>query len=577
MHRSEMKITRCSRLSWSILLGALFFARLAAQDILVTDPIWFFPGPAPEEMAKPKSRLRPEYPNEMRKTDETGYVIVTRYIDAGGQSRSLEALGTHMPFQRAVEAEFSDWKFTPAKRAGKAVEGEIWMAVIFNPKSAGQKAPDAKPRLLAATPVVTRDRPTAAGRPPLVPVKLSVDATGAVTAAEPQIELKPATLRAVREALDGWRFAPARKNGQPVAAEIVVPVLCQQPPGRDAGKFTPPRVTSQRTPDYPYSMSRFGLRGEVTLDFDVDVDGKVKNPVVYSSDNPAFDEPAIKAVREWKFQPATRDGNPVKSRQRVPIVFDPGRPGASAFQIDQKSDQSKLPPELHYDTPPRIRGVLVPVYPYEALRDAAKGRAKVMLLIDTQGRVANVKVLSADRPEFGLALTAAVEGFAFDPALRNGKPVPHILNFEQIFNDHEELRDDEADRLLALEKKHPERIVGANKVDSPLKPVSRRSPVFPVTAGPDVTTGDAVIECLVDEEGHARLPRVVNASGPAFGFAAAQAVSTWWFEPPVVGGKPAVVRVQIPFKFAPPKSRKPAGAPNAPLAAPGQSSSADQK
>ena len=31
--------------------------------------------------------------------------------------------------------------------------------------------------------------------------------------------------------------------------------------------------------------------------------------------------------------------------------------------------------------------------------------------------------------------------------------------------------------------------------------------------------------------------------------AAVQAVSAWWFEPPLMGGKPVVVRVQIPFKF----------------------------
>ena len=45
------------------------------------------------------------------------------------------------------------------------------------------------------------------------------------------------------------------------------------------------------------------------------------------------------------------------------------------------------------------------------------------------------------------------------------------------------------------------------------------------------------------------MPRVVSATEEGFGYAAVQAVSAWWFEPPLMGGKPVVVRVQIPFKF----------------------------
>jgi len=62
-----------------------------------------------------------------------------------------------------------------------------------------------------------------------------------------------------------------------------------------------------------------------------------------------------------------------------------------------------------------------------------------------------------------------------------------------------------------------------------------------------VTTGEAVIEVLVDEDGHAWLPRIVSATDEAFGYAAVQAAA-WWFEPPMAGGKPVVVRARVPFK-----------------------------
>jgi len=104
----------------------------------------------------------------------------------------------------------------------------------------------------------------------------------------------------------------------------------------------------------------------------------------------------------------------------------------------------------------------------------------------------------------------------FDPALKEGKPVPHLINFEQFFSPSE-LPDESGDYLLRLEKKHPERIVAAHALDAPLKPVSQRAPVFPVSVGPGVTTGEAMIEVLIDEDGHARLPRIVSATDEAFG------------------------------------------------------------
>ena len=539
----------------AIVLTSLFcvlsLSRLAAQDVIVGEPVWFLPDPAPDALPQPKSRLRPDYPDEMSKTSELGYVIITRVIDATGKSLALGATGTHAPFQRAVEAGFPDWHMTVAKRGGQPVNARVWMSVIFNPKSANPKNPDATPRLLAVAPVETTNHPTPEGVPPVVSMKLNLDTTGAIVAAEPVGNVKPPLLAAIRGSLQKWRFAPARKGGQPAVSELVVPVLCQPTMKASAGKDILPKVIFQEPPVYPRDMARFGIRGEVTIDFTVDEQGRVQNPVIFQSDNPAFDEPALKALRQWKFQPGTRDGQPVKVRQRVPMVFrlEGGiNGGEPAFQITEKGDQTKLPPELRFDTPPKIRGVLVPVYPYELRRDGERGKARVAIVIDRRGRVGAVKILEASRPEFGRAIVAAVEGFKFDPAIKDGQPVPHLINFKQTFSD-DELPDKSGDELLWLEKKHPERIVAAGALDAPLKPVSQRSPVFPLSVGADVATGEAMIEVLINEDGHARLPRIVSATDEAFGYAAAQAAAAWWFEPPKSGGKPAVGRVRVPFKF----------------------------
>lgn len=553
---------KISPLALAVALLVLPLADLAAQDVIVGEPKWGSSEAVPDEMPKSKGRFRPEFPAELQKVDETGYVIVTRFIDTTGKSLSLSATGTHGPYQREVEEALRDWTMTAAKRGGQPVEARIWLPVIFNPKSAAEKGPDANARLLAVTRVYTPERPTPSGSP-MVRVKFSVDSTGAVTGVQLEGEVKPAVADAVTKAAKSWRFAPARKGGQPVDSEIVVPVLCQPTAKPNAPKAVPPSIITRQDPIYPPAMRRYGLTGQVVLEFEVDVDGKVVNPVVFESDNPAFDSPALKSLLTWKFKPGTRDGKPAKTKMRVPMVFElrgggmgengilPIDGGEKGFvQVGRETDQAKLPPELRYDTPPKIRGVLLPVYPFEAREARLKGKASVAMLIGPQGRVTNVKIISADRPEFGLALTAAVEGFRFDPAYREGKPVHHLFRFEHEFNYITQGVDDD-DSLITLEKKHPERIVRADKLDAEPTPLSRRSPVFPVQAPEDVTKGEAVIEFLIDKEGRARLPRVVSASAPAFGYAGVQAVGTWLFTPPLSGGKPVVTRVKVPLLFSP--------------------------
>ena len=92
-----------------------------------------------------------------------------------------------------------------------------------------------------------------------------------------------------------------------------------------------------------------------------------------------------------------------------------------------------------------------------------------------------VEVVDATLPEFGSALVApSAETFKFDPALKDGHPIEAVLRIEQEFGAQAGNRivtDDDL-ALLRLEKKKPEWIVGANKLDAPLKPLSRRPPGF---------------------------------------------------------------------------------------------------
>jgi TonB family protein len=352
----------------------------------------------------------------------------------------------------------------------------------------------------------------------------------------------------VRTPTSAWLFSFVAATATAISALGADPVT--------SSLIQPPTVLSQKAAIYPFEMWRRHITGEVMVDFTVNEKGRVEHPIVVMSTNPTFDEYAVDAAVTWKFKPGLRDGKAVATHLRQPVEFSfegpPSKlsPPMPGFKI-ARAEPGKKPAELDYLTPPTITNLLLPVYPYAQLHDGVVGKAEVTISVDERGRVAGVTILSADRPEFGLALAAAAAEFAFAPARQGDTPIAYPAHYEQVFDKYP-LRDDNSDRLLALEEKHPERIVSASALDRPLKPVWQRSPVFPWTLPHEITTGKAIVECLVDERGHARLARVVSASAPEFGYAAVQAANAWWFEPPTREHKAVVTRVRIPFNFTSP-------------------------
>jgi len=544
-------------------IGLALLARTWAQDVTVGDPVWMRTTPAPTVLPLSRHRLRPDFPSAVKKSGDIGYVIVIREVTADGKSSSLRALGNEMVYQRAVEAKFTGWEMKPAEENGQAVSATIWLAVVFNPPSAAKDNPEATPRLLSVTPVrLPAGLLPASVESASIPSRLEIDAQGAVTGLFLDPGAPAALVAAMRDEVRRWRFAPARHNRQTVPAEVNLPILVlgEIYPTDTRAKMIPPVAIKQVRPVYPVGMLSSRLRGVVLVDFVVDVHGDVQNAVVMQSNNPGFDESAVAAVSQWKFKPGTKDDKAVNTHMQVPMVFEINYGGSSdAFSVEG-GEQSKLPPEFRYDTPPIIRGVADPVYPYALLRDGVEGDALVAFIISARGQVRGIKVISASRPEFGLALTAAVDTFRFDPALKQGRPTQTVMTREiHFYRDMINLSDianrpgdDLADRDFYLVKKitqRPETLVSAATLDHPLHPLSTRGPVFPSSQYGNAQQGSALIDVVIDEEGRARIPRVISATDPAFAYAAIQAVASWRFEKPTVGGKSVTTQAEVPFEF----------------------------
>jgi protein TonB len=83
----------------------------------------------------------------------------------------------------------------------------------------------------------------------------------------------------------------------------------------------PPRSTFQAQPVYPKEMRGRRVEATVSVLFVVDATGKVVDPRIEKSSHPAFEKPALDAVRQWKFEPAVKGGRRVACKVRAPIRF----------------------------------------------------------------------------------------------------------------------------------------------------------------------------------------------------------------------------------------------------------------
>ena len=81
-----------------------------------------------------------------------------------------------------------------------------------------------------------------------------------------------------------------------------------------------PRPVYRKMPSYTREMRR-NAPGEVVIIFIVNKDGRVEEAKVQKSSHPAFERAALAAIKQWKFEPGKRDGEPVRFRMKQPFKF----------------------------------------------------------------------------------------------------------------------------------------------------------------------------------------------------------------------------------------------------------------
>jgi TonB family protein len=398
----------------------------------------------------------------------------------------------------------------------------------------------------------------------MVNVRLIVDANGKITAARALEDSDAPFVEAALAAVNQWEFAPALENGQPVASCLETLVTFSPSVGQQkktAGNLPPkdqrlnpaesvsPRPQFSPPGEYPDILVERKFGGVLRFDCVVTTEGKVVKPRILAASHVDFVLPALEALNRWEFSPATQGDLTVQQSVDGKMTFD-----ALVNRIDEMLVANGIT-GTDGSAPavtPEPLVIVDPVVPIEALLKGEGGSATVDFTVSEAGTVKNLRVREATHPEFGDALVAALESWAFARPIENNQTVSIDLakraEFKAVPLDAVAGADEHTRLVLALRAGE---VGGARGLDGKLTPIYQVRPEYPRTlkeaGGP---AGKTEIEFVIDREGRVRLPRVVSSSHPEFGWSAATAVSQWIFNPPTRAGELVNVKVKIPINFA---------------------------
>lgn len=207
------------------------------------------------------------------------------------------------------------------------------------PEAEAPPPPPPPPPSMAAIPPPPIPAPLPPAPLALPPLELPMPALAVAPPQEPP----PEPLRETEMAAPPPPEPPRQQAQRPRPTPPPRPVQRSQPPaeasrageeaatqnaaglGRATGAVVPPGPDARyqnAAPAYPEVARLRGEQGTVALELAVGTDGRVITvTVARSSGSPMLDAAARRAVQEWRFRPAMRDGEPVVGTIRTSVHF----------------------------------------------------------------------------------------------------------------------------------------------------------------------------------------------------------------------------------------------------------------
>lgn len=201
---------------------------------------------------------------------------------------------------------------------------------------------------------------------------------------------------------------------------------------------------------YPEAAHKAGTQGRVTVQFVVGKDGSIGNVGILRGVDPALDAEAIRVISGMpKWKPGTQKGEPVNVRYTVPVMFrltpEPvDKIGETVVTAVSRTD-APVTGEVYEvaDKMPEFPGGMTGLmqhlsknirYPAEAHTNNIQGRVVVSVIINTEGKVTNAKIVQGVAPSLdaeALRVTGTMPDWI--PGTKDGKPVNVKYTFPVVF------------------------------------------------------------------------------------------------------------------------------------------------
>jgi TonB family protein len=350
----------------------------------------------------------------------------------------------------------------------------------------------------------------------------------------------PRYLEAANASYEKVTFAPAVHNGTPTAVRVRQVFLFNPASAAIEGPEATPRLLkAEIIVDPARKVTKEVLRAEpevVWVTATIDSSGRAVEVMAPSR---RLTELIREKMKDWRFAPARRGGSPENTTINLPVILS--APGGLRERVF---------------VPARAITQVQPRYPLEALRVRAPGMVLLDLVVDTEGKVREVKVRRASADVFAAAATEAVRQWRFAPALNDGTPVQTRIRLPVRFalTLDDKAKDDAVGGgkgVTVKEKGDPSKLPEHLRFDTPPKVWTLEQPVYPYAHLAKSTKGSAQVAVVVGPDGKVAAAKVVQASSPEFGFALLAAVEQFQYEPAIKDGDPTATMVRVEQKFEP--------------------------
>jgi len=207
---------------------------------------------------------------------------------------------------------------------------------------------------------------------------------------------------------------------------------------------TAPVLVKEAKPQYTADAMRARVEGTVTLECVVQADGAIGEVRVAKALHPGLDQEAIKAVKQWRFEPGLKDGKPVAVRVTLEISFTlRDKPPQPLFPVpplapgDAGGKGQKETPRVFKPgngvTAPTVVKQVKPQYTPDAKEAKVEGVVGLECVVEATGSVGDVTVTRSLDEGLDQEAIKAVKQWRFKPGTKDGKAVPVLVTLEMTF------------------------------------------------------------------------------------------------------------------------------------------------